>query len=31
MAKIIIVKKGGSVTSPMPCPFMVDAPAETKR
>ena len=31
MAKIIIVKKGGNITAPLPCPFMVDLPAETKR
>jgi hypothetical protein len=31
MAKIVVVKKGGSVAAPMPCPWFVDMPAETKR
>jgi hypothetical protein len=31
MSKIIIVKKAGNVSSPMPCPYMVDMPAEGKR
>lgn len=31
MSKIIIVKKGGNVTVSMPCPFMIDVPAEIKR
>lgn len=31
MSKIIIVKKGGNVTVSMPCPFLVDAPADGKR
>lgn len=31
MAKIIIVKKGGRITSPQPCPFMIDMPADGKR
>ena len=30
MAKIIIVKKGGNITSPQPCPFMIDFGAERK-
>jgi hypothetical protein len=31
MAKVIIVKKGGNVSMQQPCPFMIDAPSDTKR
>jgi hypothetical protein len=30
VAKIIIVKKGGNITSPQPCPFMIDWGTEKK-
>ena len=31
MSKIIIVKKGGSVTVSMPCPWVLDAHPDDKR
>lgn len=31
MSKIIVVKKAGNQTAPMPCPFFVDYPTEKKR
>ena len=30
MAKIIIVKKGGHIAAPQPCPFLVDMPEEKR-
>lgn len=31
MSKIIIVKKGGSVTVSMPCPWFIEAPSDTRK
>jgi hypothetical protein len=31
MSKIIIVKKSSNKTAPQPCPWMIDAPEETRK